>query len=291
MLVTGTYLPTNCGNITPQSFETCKMAGSPDITQSHIPYFHRMMCNWAYNIPLNFQWVLVISAQNKSYLKNKIKQHVTTLEPVGWSMANTVDSTLSHATQDVIGCIFAQAISLPGETVNTEHVGVMDGSNRGFINAPIISGRGNFAALRTSFLETNRSFVDGVLRPWSIVVAHEGLIAKQQSIKANIDMYELAKNGECNPTVVRKHWHFKDCVPIIISEEEKTYDGGSDYPKRQVSFIYNSYYVSDMSQEQNTPILSPSNFSIKSPTQKTTQNLLSIEPNSKVIDPQTSRIA
>jgi len=246
MLISGIYLPSNCGNITPQVFQTCPMPNSPDITQSHIPYFHRKMCDWAFNIPLNFQWVLVITAKNKNHLFNKIKQRLPSLEPAGWNIGMSLDTTWTTATQDVIGCIFAQGVSLPGETVNTEHVGITEGSNRGFINAPVISGRANFNNLEIGFLETNRSFTDGVLRPWSIVVAHEGLIANQLSIKADIDVYELAKHGECSPTVIRKVWHFKDCAPINISPEQKSYESSTDYPKRQAGFVYNSYSVSDM---------------------------------------------
>ena len=244
-MIFGQSLPTNCGNITPLTFQTCSMPGTPDITHSHIPYFHHMMCRWAYSIPLNFQWVLVISAQNRNYLKGKIKGRVPTLEPVGWNITDSVNTTWSNETQDVIGCIFAQGVEIPGETVNIDHVGITEGSKRGFINAPIIMGRSNFAELQVGFLETNRSFVDGVLRPWNILVGHEGLIASNDSIKANIDIYELAKSGECQPSSIRKHWHFKDCAPTSISPEQKTYEGGSDYPKRQVSFVFNSYYITD----------------------------------------------
>ena len=251
MLISGIYLPSNCGNITPQVFQTCGFSGSPDITQGHVPYFHRAMCSWALNIPLNFQWVAVITAKNKTNLFNQIQQVVPSLEPAGWNTSASVDDTWTAATQDVIGCIFAQGVNLPGENINVQHVGIDSGSGRGFINSPIITGRAEFTSLDMGFLETNRSFVDGVLRPWSILVAHKGLIASQHSIKANIDVYELAKNGDCNPTIIRKAWHFEDCAPINISPEEKTYNSNSDYPKRQANFVYNSYYVTDFGQ--NSP--------------------------------------
>ena len=243
--ISNVYLPTNCGNITPQFFKTCSINGAPNITQGHVSYFHSLLCDWALNVPLNFQWVVVITAKNKSYLFNQIQQIIPSLEPAGWNTTSSINDTWTAATQDVIGCIFAQGVNLPGEAINTKHVGIESGSNRGFINSPIIMGRSEFPNLDMGFLETNRSFVDGVLRPWSILVAHKGLIASQQSIKADIDVYELAKNGDCAPTAIRKMWHFEDCAPIYISSEEKNYTSTSDYPKRQANFVYNSYYVTD----------------------------------------------
>jgi len=243
--ISNVYLPTNCGNITPQFFNICQMQTPPNITKGHVSYFHSLLCDWALNVPLNFQWVAVITAKDKEYLFNQIKQTVSSIEPKGWNIGSSVDATWTSATQDVIGCIFAQGVDLPGETINTKYVGIEESSNRGFIKSPIIEGRTDFTTLNMGFLETNRSFVDGVLRPWSILVAHKGLIASQQSIKANIDVYELAKNGDCNPTVIRKMWHFEDCAPIFIDQEQKKYDSNGSYALRHANFVYNSYYVTD----------------------------------------------
>ena len=72
---------TNCGIITPIFFENimCEIPGV-DITHNNLPYFHRMMCQWAYSIPLNFQWALIIEADNKDYL---LKQLQYNLAPYG----------------------------------------------------------------------------------------------------------------------------------------------------------------------------------------------------------------
>lgn len=238
-------IASNCGIITPQIFKSCNMGGQPSVTNNGIPYFSNLLCNWAYNIPNKFSWVMIITAHNRNYLLNKIKNIVPSYEPPGWNIASMADATWTNETQDVIGCIFAQGVSLPGEELNVEYSGIFEGSNRGFINAPIINGRNNFEFLRTGFLETNKSFVDGVLRPWGILVGHEGLLAKprETSIKSDIFVYQLAKNGECNPNVIRKAFIFKDCVPIKVASEELTYSNESDYPKLQVDFVYNSYYI------------------------------------------------
>lgn len=250
---------TNCGIITPQVFDMCDFGGQPSITHSQIPYLNKMLCQWAYNVPMKFSWVMVINAHNKNYLINKIKSVVPGYEPPGWNISSMADATWTYSTQDVVGCIFAQGVDIPGENVNIDYAGVSEGSNRGFINAPIINGRSNFDFLGAGFLETNKSFVDGILRPWTILAAHEGLLAtkREQSIKADIMIYQLAKTGECSPNVIRKAYVFHDCVPINIAPEQLDYNSSSDYPKMQAKFVYNSYYIDGMSNEQTNSV-SPS---------------------------------
>lgn len=245
-------ISTNCGLITPQIFESCSFSGGADITHSHIPYFNKMICQWAYNIPMKFSWVMVINAHNKEYLINKIKKTIPSYEPPGWNVAGMTDATWTDATQNVVGCIFAQGVSIPGENVNLDYAGVSEGSNRGFINAPIINGRSNFDLLEAGFLETNRSFVDGVLRPWSILVAHEGLMARSRdrSIKADIAVYQLARNGECSPNIIRKAFIYYDCAPVFISPEQLEYSSSSDYPKLQSKFVFNHYIVDGLTAPQ-----------------------------------------
>lgn len=249
---------TNCGVITPSVYEDilCKIPGV-DITHNKLQHFHHMVCQWAYNIPLNFLWVMVIEMESVSLanLKKDIRLIEKNYEPEGWNMGKTAEDTWTWDTQDKVGCIFAQAAELPGETTSVERVGIIEGSRRGFINAPIISGRQDFNDLSVTFLETNRSFVEGFIRPWSILAMHKGLIAqpKGKSIKSTINLYELAKKSACEPNIIRKHWVFKDAVPTQISSESKTQENSSDYGKRQVSFTFGSYYITDHSIAQNIP--------------------------------------
>lgn len=239
---------TNCGLMTKNTFDAITFNGEPSITHSHIPYFHSLLCSCANSIAIQCLWVLVITAHNKQYLLNRIKQVVPQLEPIGWKTDNAVNDTWTDQTQDIIGCIYAQGVTLPGESTNIDHAGITEGSRRGFINAPIVNGRADFGPLSITFLETNQSFTEGVLRPWNILVSHEGLLARPRnnSIKADISVYQLARAGEDVPLTIRKSWTFKDCVPSMISSEDLTYNPSSDYGKRQTSFIYNSYSIQSM---------------------------------------------
>ncbi len=241
---------TNCGTI-PESFftEPAKILCAPDITHSHIPFVHQMFCRWGYQPAQQYSWVMVIEAHNKEYLLSRITGQIKKIEPPGWGVDRIVEQTWNDYTQNIIGCIFAQGVELPGEKVKTELVGITEGSNRGFINSPIINGRQGFEPLLCSFLETNQSFVDGCIRPWSILVSHEGLIARprNQSIKADIHIYQLAKAGEDRPNIIRKAWIFKDCVPIDVSSEKLDYQS-NDFGKRQATFVYNSYHINQDQQ-------------------------------------------
>lgn len=149
----------NCGPIFPYQFIPEGNVGA-DVSYGHIPYFHRFLCQCATAPALPFLWVIVITAHNKNNLLNKIKNIVPEYEPEGWDYSSGVDSTWTTETQDIIGCIFAQAVKLPGENSNIEHVGVTEGSRRGFINTPVMNGRQDFQTLDITFRETNQSFAE-----------------------------------------------------------------------------------------------------------------------------------
>jgi hypothetical protein len=254
-------ITTNCGTITPQSYTkiqdiVCSIPGANQFTHNNLTQFYRTMCQWAYNIPLNFQWVLFIIPDDIVHLTTQIKTVIPKFESQNWDMKNTMEKTWTEETQEAIGCIFAQSVELPGEKSIVERAGMPEGSNRGFIKAPIINGREDFSNLSVTFLETNLSFVDGFIRPWNIIVNHQGLIAREKSIKSKIHVFELAKTGACTPNIIRKQWVFNGAVPIMISEEQKSQEATSDYGKRQTQFVFDSYYLED-SDTVNAPKLPP----------------------------------
>jgi len=253
-----TSIPTNCGtldasfakeNINDFLKTQINVPGDASIETKNISYFHKRICEWAYSIPLKFKWVVIIEAINKKNLLQQIAGLGAKYENKNWDMFESANVTTNDQVQKTVGCIFAQGVNLPGEDVGIEHAGISEGSNRGFINSPIISGRKNFELLEIGFLETNRSFVDGFLRPWSIIVAHKGLIATEdsQSIKANIIVHQLTNSDEKGSTKskIRKSFIFENCAPVFISPETLDYSSGSDFPKLQSKFTYSEYAISD----------------------------------------------
>ena len=284
---------TNCGTIKEKFFlENPKINCQPDITHSHIPFVHQMFCRWAYNPALQFMWVLVIDAHNRDYLKKSIIETFPNYEPPGWSVGQIVNDTWTDQTQNTIGCIFAQGVTLPGESTKVEYVGITEGSKRGFINAPIISGGEDYEPMEIGFLETNQSFTDGVLRPWSRMIKHEGLLARprNESLKADIHVYQLAKAGEYTPNIVRKAWTFKDCAPTFVSDEQLTYDT-SDYGKRQARFVYNSYHINqDQQSNCGTEIASGPEIRRAIPVQEN-RTVISTNTNKEFISQNVANLA
>jgi len=249
-------IPSNCGNIdlvtdSQQALAEFKqdlfdIPGEPSEVRGGIKYFHNYLCQWAYNVPLKFNWVIIITAKNREYLLDNIYNLGNFYEPKGWNTYNSAQGTSKDELNSVVGCIFAQGVNIPGETINIEHAGITEGSNRGFINAPYVNGRSAFEPLEIGFLETNKSFVDGFLRPWSILVAHKGLIATpiESSIKADITVHHLARKDN-SKNIIRKSFVFEDCAPINIGPETLDYSSSSDFPKLQAKFSYSKYYVTD----------------------------------------------
>ena len=212
-----------------------------------ISYFHEKICSLAYNVPLKSSWVLFIYPNNKDYLLKQVAGLNATYENKEWDVFNSAVKTTEDPVQNIIGCIFAQGVNLPGEDIGIEYSGITEGSKRGFINAPIINGRKDFEPLEVGFLETNSSFVDSFMRPWAILVAHKGLIAtpKDTDIKATIVVHQLSRIGTDSSSRIRKTFIFNNCAPINIASETLDYSSSSDFPKLQVKFAYSRYAVTD----------------------------------------------
>lgn len=247
---------------------------NPSETFGGITYFHDKICSLAYNVPLKSSWVLFIYPNNKEYLLNQISLLNSNYENKNWNVGNSARKTTDDPVQNVVGCIFAQGVNLPGEDVGFEYAGITEGSKRGFINAPIINGRKDFEPLEVGFLETNSSFVDSFMRPWSIIVAHKGLIAmpRDRDIKATIVVHQLARIGTDQDSRIRKTFIFNNCAPINISSESLEYSSSSDFPKLQVKFAYSRYAIADSqsrtssiatTNNQNTPLITMSQPAVR----------------------------
>lgn len=264
-------VPSNCGNVAYEELakknfnkfkEHLDNLGGRSLTRGGIQNFYSKISKCSYSspsvdlsIPLKFNWVLVIEAKSAQAqnLLNMIKTVDSGIyENSGWQISDSASTTFNDDLH-AMGCIFAQGVNLPGESVKTEYT-VIEGSNRGFINAPYINGRSDFEPLEVGFLETHKSFVDGFLRPWSILVAHRGLVAQQDSVKdlkANIRVYQLSRNPTNDAgSIIRKTFVFENCAPISISPETLSYAPSNDFAKMQVKFTYSRYYISDVNSSE-----------------------------------------
>jgi hypothetical protein len=213
-----------------------------------IPHFFDLLSTQAHSIPIQSQWVLYIHSFPSRIISQVREFEDYTAGSGHWSnVAILVDNETADPVQRIKGCIFANQINTPTETLNIERPG--DNYKGGFVKGPVSTSRADFNNFTVSFLETNASFADMVLRPWAIMVAHYGLIARENEsadnrIKTNMTVYHLAKAGYGVSPIIRKQFNFYGVVPINISSDDYTSDAESATKTRQVDFLYN-YYTAD----------------------------------------------
>ena len=233
----------NCAKITnPEFQELCSLP--PGIDGSKLPYFHSLLCQWATSFTPACNWVVVIEPQNPTYLRQQITETVpNVLEPSKaqkWDIVSGYDNTFNEFTQSTIGCIFAEGYRGGEEGLAIES----SMGNRGFITSALTQPRTVAHNFDLTFRETNSSFVDSVFKPWSILTAYKGLVARPQSesIKSTVTIYELANpTYSCENSIVRKVTTYYDCAPIKIAGIDLNQE--TMIIKHSVSFAFNTYSI------------------------------------------------
>lgn len=162
-------------------------------------------------------------------------------EPRQWAIEDSLRTTLGDDYQKTKGCLFARAVQIPGENNVANPEGIQQG---GYIRSYIGQGRDPFEPLKVTFLETNVSFVDNVIRPWVITTAYLGMIARsgaEKNYRCNISVYKLGViSPQQTPFVLQKYTFYGIC-PISISGEEYNYTQTSSPINREVTFVYHYY--------------------------------------------------
>ena len=117
----------------------------------------------------------IVKFGNLSLLLDAIKV-ATSYEPHMWETAFNYANKVADNEKN--GCMFAQAINIPGESFQPIPGGNI--SSNAFIRPYIGAGRNAFPLLRMSFLETVKSFADNFLRPWVVATQTFGMLASQK---------------------------------------------------------------------------------------------------------------
>jgi len=218
-------------------------------------YYLSLLGKWSTNVALASQWYIYfdfssVNALN-SNLTRQLKQRESNFANAGWDIStNTtrhlLDGGLQYADQNMTGCVFARQVSLPSERISAGNEGLSYG---GFQAPATASNREKYKALSVTFLETNASFLDLIIRPWVVLVGYNGLVARAadspKAVKCRFaDIIMLAKAGAGNPMLVRKLYRFYNLAPISIEGEEYSYaQDGLKYST--VTFAYDGYMVQD----------------------------------------------
>lgn len=174
-------------------------------------------------------------------------------EPMKWEVDKAMKTTLNADLQQVKGCMFAQAVQIPGESNQVNPEGIQ---TNGFIRSNVGGGRDSFPALSIVFLETNVSFVDNVIRPWVVATAHLGMIARRgkDNYRCNISAYKLGViDSNTQPFLLQKFTFFGAC-PISVGGEEYNYTQTNSPVNRETTFTYH-YYNTETNENGNQALL------------------------------------
>ena len=217
--------------------------------RSPYEYYLELLGKWPTSIALASQWLVHINFDGVSGLMSSLGNTIKNKENNGWSIDQSVtnkliDGSVQYSTQNMTGCVFARQVGLPGETIEASNVGLDYG---GYMAPATANTRGKYEPLSLTLLETNASFLDFVIRPWTIMVGYNGLVARAPKspkyVKApfiNVIMY--AKTD--SQLDIRKIYTFENAAPINIGGETYSYtEEGLRYT--DVKFVYDRYYILD----------------------------------------------
>jgi len=222
-------------------------------------YYLDLLGKWSTNNALPTLWFCTFHLDSvnclKGNLQNQLNAYESSLGKSGWNISNNtvkylIDGRLQYASDSLMGCVFAKEINLPPENIDAGHSGLDYG---GFMAPATISERSKYVNLDVTFLETNASFIDLILKPWSVLVGYNGFVARSKNspkgVKCNqCDICLLGKAGSGSNMVIRKIYRFYNIAPINIGRE--MYSHTSDALKTtQASFVYDGYTI----LEQDTP--------------------------------------
>lgn len=138
--------------------------------------------------------------------------------------------------------LFAQTVTNAADSYG---IGVANILNNGGLLPGIIStGRSDVTGrqLRIGFRETEKSFVDSVVKPWVIAGAHYGRIADStgNDLKKTIYVEHLGRDGS-----PRKIITYYKCTPTGVETGSFNYDGGSQIDIFDTQWIYDNYSINN----------------------------------------------
>ena len=176
---------------------------------------------------------------------------------------------------------FANGAKIPGDGSESSRVGVTENLSvgGGLLSGPTLRGRKDLANLEITFLETNKSFIDFVMRPWIVAISQFGLFSRKSTIntgqgnkagslagnpgkrnyqdfRTNVTITFLDKTSDESVKTPRKQITFFNAAPINMSGYDVSY-GNSKNGMRvtAVNWVYSTYkmYISEPSVPQSQP--------------------------------------
>ncbi len=221
------------------------------------PYetYAALLSRWPTAIASASQWLIWFPVDSINALTQMLQETLNEKESLmgsnGWQInGQTVkaltDWTVQMNANQVMGCAFAKQVNLPGDGYDAGNSGLEYG---GYTAPATTNTRNKYSKLNITFVETNASFVDFVIKPWLVLSSYYGLIARAPDSKKNVkcpwcDVCLLARNGVNYAPSIRKIYRFTNLVPVNIQGEQYSYMT-DDMKYSAVDFVFDQYYVRD----------------------------------------------
>ena len=232
--------------------------------------FLSAISEYAASVPLKSFWVMqfnipsLIVEQNLADLSEKFRGN----DFAKYSISNP-------KLMKNVGCIFCRSFNFPGE-VNSSSVPEMD--IRGFRSVPYAGGRSSaiFSNFSVSFYESSISFIDHIIRPWTILMSYYSTIVRNDAVLGNKSINDLRQDITChlmtrtgvgktqasqnnnivtnadfnsaipnynNPWNTRKTIVFKNCFPKEFSTSDYAQQDSNSLETVLTTFCYTNYEV------------------------------------------------
>lgn len=191
------------------------------------------------SIPKGAQWA--VQFLNLNSVERAI-QSALSLEPNNsmWKIYEAAQKARQLSNDARKGCMFCTAISLPGDAITVTSEGI---KTNNFVRSHIGAGRNDFPEMRMSFIDTNLSFADSLLRGWSLATGAYGMVARSGNKNYRTDMTCWKFGVKPSGPVALQKIHFQGICCVGVSDEELNYDPTSSYVRREARFVYHSYSI------------------------------------------------
>lgn len=218
--------------------------------ENEISLYKEFLGSNATKIPINTNFVVSIESL-PGMLRDGTK--LQQLEP-GWNINNTLKALNGvYANKSGKGAsFFVNGITNPVESVGVNRQGMQDlfGEHSGGLLSGVVStAREQQKPLDISFLETNYSFIDFVIRPWITLLSHYGLVARPDnlSLKTDITAIYYTTDATSQEKRVRKYFKFEGAAPVSISSPGPSAYGSTQIGVYPTTWTYNKYVIKDVS--------------------------------------------
>jgi len=211
-------------------------------------FFLTQMESWFTSIPLRTQWMLLIQGYPQ-LLQTQVVQSLEDRQGNvnNFDISQAVNILKSYPLNKVIGCVFAQGVNIPSaQNLSVSKNKIFGDKQRGFIPGQVSEGKNTFDNLTIQFRETNTSFADFVVRPWSMLSSHFGFVARPagdyRDMSTTISILHFTRSYQKLSQIPRKIWTFYNCFPISVSNQNLTYDTES-MEMNTTQWSYSNYAV------------------------------------------------